>query len=141
VPSRDHFSLSHSSRWELWGKHFTSRGPDPHNAGHYEVFHLHYWIQLSSAIPRYMESITLPEHSHVSNTIISLIQRRSLRMEADISACWSQQSSVVIRTLTRESQRANHAVIEISMTRTISHDSHGIYTPRTSRKGRESKSI
>ena len=51
----------------------------PTTPAYYEVFHLHYWIQLSSGIPRSVQSITLPDHSHVSNAIMSTIQRRSLQ--------------------------------------------------------------
>jgi len=46
-------------------------------------------------------------------------------MEADISACQSQQPSVMIWAVTRESQRANLVVVKIRMTRTISYDSQG----------------
>ena len=77
--------------------------PIPITQTQYEAFHLHYWIQLSSRIPQFMESITLPDHFHVSNAIMPPIQRRSLRMEVDISACQSQQSSVMIWAVTRES--------------------------------------
>ena len=67
-----------------------SEVPIPTMQAHHEVFYLHYWIQLSSEIPRSVESITLPYHSHISNGIMPLLQCRLLRMEADISACRSQ---------------------------------------------------
>jgi len=44
-------------------------------------------------------------------------------MEANISAYQSQQPSTVIWTVTRESQRANHAVMDIRTVHTISYDS------------------
>ena len=37
-------------------------------------------------------------------------------MDTDISACRSQKSTAVICTVIRESQRANHAVMEIRTT-------------------------
>jgi len=39
-----------------------------------------------------------------------------------------------IPSVTKKSQRANHAVTEIRMTRTSSNDSHGIYTMRVGRR-------
>ena len=47
----------------------------------------------------------------------------SLWMEVDISACQSEKPSTVIWIVTRESQHANHAFMEIRMTHTISYDS------------------
>ena len=65
---------------------------------------------------------------------MSSIQLKSLWMEADISVCRSQQSIAVIWTVTRESQHANHAVMEIRMIRAIGFDSQGICILRTKRK-------
>jgi len=49
----------------------------------------------------------------------------SLQMKADISTCQSHKPSAVIWAITRESQRANHAIMKIRTTHTISYDSQG----------------
>jgi len=117
---RDHFSSRRSSRCRTLAKALCgSISPIRTTQVHYEVFHLHYWIQLSSGIPRSVESIF--------NAIMLPIQRKLLRMEEDISACQSEQPSVVIWEVTRESQHVNHAVMEIRTTRTISYDSGYLY--------------
>ena len=64
-PSRDLFSLNHSSRCKTLAKTLCGSGvPILTTQAHYEVFNFHYWIQLSIEIPRYVESITLQNHSH-----------------------------------------------------------------------------
>ena len=67
------------------------------------------------------------------------MEARLLWIEADISACQSQQSSAVIWTVIRGSQRANHAIMEIRMIHTISYVSQGIYTLRSGLEGNGSR--
>ena len=70
VSPRDHFRPSHSSRCRTLAKALCGSGvPIPITQAHYEVFHLHYLIQLSSKISRSVESITLSDHSYVLNNI------------------------------------------------------------------------
>ena len=79
---------------------------------------------------------------HGLNVVTPSIQRQSLRMKADISACQSQQPSTMICAVTRKSQHANHAVMEIHTIRTSKYDSQGIYTLRSRpRKWQQSKPI
>ena len=126
---------------ELWWKHFAGRESwSPQRR---------LTIKTSTSTTRYSSeagfhdlwSKSLSDHSYIFNSIMPPIQGRSLRMEADVSSCQSQQLSVVIWAVIRESQHANHTIMEIHTTRTISYDSQGIYTLRIRRKGNLFKPI
>ena len=83
--SRSHFGPSYSSRCRTLAMAFCgSEAPIPTMHAHCEVFHFHYWIPFNNGILRYLESITLPDHSHILNAIMPPIHRRPLQTEKDI---------------------------------------------------------
>ena len=68
---------------------------------------------LATGPPWLMDSVMLPGHPHVRNITTLLLQCGLLWIVADISAWQSQQSSDVILTVTRKTQCANYAAMEV----------------------------
>jgi len=70
-----------------------------------------------------MESVTLPGHLTFQMLQQLLLQRRLLQKVAEITLTIKG----IIQAVIKESQHADHAVIEIRMTLTTNEDSPGIY--------------
>jgi len=84
-----------------------------------------------------MEYVTLPGHLTFQTLQQLLLQRRLLQKIAEITHNQEHNHAIM-----NESQRADHAIIEIHMTCTANEDSTGIYTlgDRRRKKG-ENKRI
>jgi len=73
-----------------------------------------------------MESITLPNHPTFQTLQRPLLQRGLLQNVTKIAPAIKSR----IQTVTNESHRVDHAVIEIRMNRTANEGSPGTYTMR-----------
>ena len=71
-----------------------------------------------------MGSVTLPDHPTFQTLQQHLLQCGLLQKVAEIASAIKGR----IQAVTKESQYADHAVIEICMTRTANEGSPGIYT-------------
>jgi len=70
-----------------------------------------------------MESVTPPSHLTFQTLQQLLLQRKSLQKVAKLAPLIKG----IIQAVMKEAQSADHAVIEIRMTRTANEDSPGIY--------------